>query len=158
MNVNSQPISKQDIDADGYLRVVRIWKTIQGEGPFAGMPAIFVRLEGCNLQCPFCDTDYTSHHLLMTPVDVWKGVKELAPPGSLVVLTGGEPFRQNLIPLINLLNGFGYIIQIETNGTLFYPNQEDVWWRSMVTLVGSPKTAKIDARIALLVHSYKYVL
>ena len=53
---NGQPIEKVQRTFDGTLEVHSIFKTIQGEGPFCGTPAVFIRLAGCNLQCPWCDT------------------------------------------------------------------------------------------------------
>jgi len=52
--MNNQRREKMDSDPGGWLEIVSVWDTIQGEGPFAGSPAVFVRLAGCNLQCPFC--------------------------------------------------------------------------------------------------------
>jgi 7-carboxy-7-deazaguanine synthase len=52
------PVRKQELTEDGSLDVVDIFPTIQGEGPNAGRPAVFVRLWGCNLTCSFCDTDF----------------------------------------------------------------------------------------------------
>ena len=55
--INKQPIEKREPSYEGTLQVHSIFKTIQGEGPFCGTPCVFVRLAGCNLQCPACDTD-----------------------------------------------------------------------------------------------------
>lgn len=138
----------------GFLDVESIFKTIQGEGPFAGTPAIFIRLAGCNLQCPRCDTDYTSHRRRMVCKQVVDEVCNKAEfVTKLVVITGGEPFRQPLRELTDQLFRFGFKIQIETNGTLFqHLNYE------RVTVVCSPKTGCINPRLRPHIEALKYVL
>lgn len=125
---NEQPISKADWTRPQILNVVSVFTTLQGEGPYSGYKAVFIRLAGCNLQCPACDTDYTTNA-------EWTDTETLAsqiPKGSLVVLTGGEPLRQNLTTLFDLLFEKSCIIQIETNGILCpdwlldYPTPPDV--------------------------------
>ncbi|MDY5084806.1 MAG: 7-carboxy-7-deazaguanine synthase QueE, partial [Prevotella sp.] len=74
-------------------RVNDIFYSLQGEGHNAGRAAVFVRLSGCNLACPFCDTDFTSYETL-TAAEIVGRVLALVPAGSvrpMVVLTGGEP-------------------------------------------------------------------
>jgi len=62
----TNPLSKP-IESDGlYLEVQDIFSTIQGEGPFAGKPAVFLRLAGCNLRCFFCDTDFESRRTTLS--------------------------------------------------------------------------------------------
>ena len=63
MQLNQQAMEKQDHSPHGSLEVFKIFPTIQGEGPFTGRRSVFVRLAGCNLQCPMCDTDYTSNRV-----------------------------------------------------------------------------------------------
>jgi organic radical activating enzyme len=114
------------------VQVVEIFPTLQGEGPFAGHPAVFVRLGGCNLACDFCDTEFESFHAM--PMEtVLETVMRHAPNIDLVVITGGEPLRQEIGPLCAALLANGLRVQIETNGTL---------WRDLppdVHLVCSPK-------------------
>lgn len=152
--MNIQPIIKQDLRNDGKIRLHHMFSTIQGEGPFVGVPAVFLRLAGCNLQCPLCDTDYTSQESLVTPDEILKRVYKLTSPSKLIVITGGEPFTQNLAPLVNALFDHGFSIQIETNGTLFlhdFPYEK-------VTIVCSPKAGKVSGLLSNYIHSYKYVL
>lgn len=151
--MNMQPAEKQIKRADGSLDIYKIFPTIQGEGPFAGQRAIFVRLAGCNLQCPLCDTDYTSHRVLIAPHDLIELVRMHGGPGQLVVLTGGEPFRQDLKPVIDLLLEAGFKVQLETNGTLY---QELPYHQ--ITVICSPKTGSVHRKLAPYIHSYKYVL
>lgn len=173
--VNNQPIEKRiaDIVCDGILDVHSIFLTIQGEGPFCGTPCVFVRLAGCNLQCPACDTDYTSYRELMSPYRILAEVNELWRKDKwrrgLVVVTGGEPFRQDLRELFQVLTVNGYYVQVETNGTLppttcepgiswnyqLYPRADDLHG---VYVVCSPKTGKIHPRIYDVACALKYVI
>ena len=130
------------------LEVTEIFATIQGEGPHAGVPAVFIRLGGCNLACKFCDTDFETRETLHIQ-DIVAQADRLShfsphsislPKGEsakrthhLIVLTGGEPFRQPISPLCQALLDAGFQVQIETNGTL---------WREIpdaVQIVCSPK-------------------
>jgi len=147
-----EPIAK-DHREDGSLLVHSIFPTIQGEGPFTGHAAVFVRLYGCNLQCPWCDTDYTSKKYLMDYEDIARAVEELQ-HGNLVVITGGEPFRQNISLLAGRLLLFGYDVQVETNGTLPPPDRLPL----ATYVVVSPKTAKINKQTAVRANCFKYVL
>lgn len=155
MKINAQPISKAEYIDTGILSLHSIFLTIQGEGPLVGTPSVFVRLAGCNLKCPFCDTDYTSGATKVSPQYIIDKAKELLPQESpLVVITGGEPFRQNLTPLVKDLLEAGFKVQIETNGTLYdgqFPYED-------VTIVCSPKTGKINKHLAPHIDALKYVL
>lgn len=158
-SVNSQPIEKRVASADGKLSVHSIFYTIQGEGPFCGTPAVFIRLAGCNLQCPGCDTDYTVGRHDKSVDDIVSAVTWQMGPG-LVVITGGEPFRQDLEALITRLGNLGFYVQIESNGTL--PPPSVVWnhntsVRSGAYLVISPKTGKINPVALAAACALKYV-
>lgn len=97
-----------------------IFYSLQGEGVNAGCPAVFVRFSGCNLKCPFCDTD---HHdaTAMSADEIIECVSGYT-PCRLVVLTGGEPSLYIDDNLIGLLCRHGYDIAIETNGTNMIPD------------------------------------
>ncbi len=154
--INAQAPQKQDL-LSIYLDVHSIFYTIQGEGPFCGQPAVFVRLAGCNLQCPGCDTDYTSTVQELYPSEIVTHCRNAAPRTTahpLVVITGGEPFRQNIAPLIRQLVSKGFRVQIETNGTLYV---EDLPWDS-ITVICSPKTGKITPKLLTRVDAFKYVM
>lgn len=158
--MNNQPIEKQFLDPDGIVEVHHIFRTIQGEGPFTGERAIFIRLAGCNLQCPGCDTEYTSQRTRMTPKEVCIKMEDVAPPfGCLVVISGGEPTRQNIGPLCNALLKSGYKVQIESNGVR-RPDSLTINLidRGLLTLVISPKTKFINEMAASLATCFKYVL
>jgi len=150
------PIRKQDLTSSDSLSVISVFRTIQGEGPFAGQPAIFVRLHGCNLRCHFCDTDFETNAFDADIVDLYNTIEDLAGKGiNLVVITGGEPFRQNIVPFIDLIATSGrYKVQIETAGTLSLP--EFPYGDPQVSVVVSPKTGKVhnDMRNAT---AWKYI-
>lgn len=167
--MNFQLIQKQDLDPEGLISLHHVFPTIQGEGPYAGFPAIFVRLVGCNLQCPMCDTDYTSIGIRRTfrhhhkPSEIVNMVHELAVPPHLVVISGGEPFRQNITQLVYDLLYDNYLVQIETNGTLFV----DLWNGPMLllphiderlTIVCSPKTGRLNTNLVPRINCYKYII
>jgi len=98
--------------------VNEIFRSIQGEGYHAGTPAIFIRLAGCNLSCPWCDTDHSEKERL-TAKEILARVHALEPSSatiSMVVLTGGEPTIHPLIPLLDELKN--HYVAIETNGAL----------------------------------------
>lgn len=159
--MNLQTISKQVLSDGEWINVHSIFYTIQGEGPFAGERAVFIRLAGCNLQCPMCDTVYTGPEVKALRVkEIADKVKVSADPPHLVVLTGGEPFRQNIKMLVNHLLAIGYTVQIETNGTLFV----DLWSGSdygqddYLHIVCSPKTGKLNPDLVPHIDAFKYVL
>ncbi|WP_213997145.1 7-carboxy-7-deazaguanine synthase QueE [Arsukibacterium sp.] len=119
-------------------KVNEIFETIQGEGSFTGVPAIFIRLQGCPVGCAWCDTKHT---WLVNPELEVKLDKMMAKAGDTeqwtsvsaeqiltlfknegyqarhVVITGGEPCMYDLNPLCNTLQDAGYQTQIETSGT-----------------------------------------
>jgi 7-carboxy-7-deazaguanine synthase len=162
LGINKQEPMLAHHDSQGRLAIHSIWKTVQGEGPFAGSPAVFVRLFGCNLQCNWCDTDYTSRRVIKTPTGLLANIGEITPPNKLVVFTGGEPFRQNLIPALNALFDIGYLVQIETNGTLYSDVLpalvRTIGNRGWLTIVCSPKTRTINKLLIPYIDAWKYIL
>lgn len=157
--MNQQPISKAVFDARGLLDTHHVFATIQGEGPFAGTPAVFIRLYGCNLRCPKCDTDYTSHQFPATPIFFLEALKEMSSPSKLVVISGGEPFRQNLTPMVKELVAAGYTIQVETNGTLPpSPGFDELVAGGKVFIVCSPKAGRLNRELVPLLCALKYVV
>lgn len=162
---NQQPPEKpRGKQPDGSLEVHSIFPTLQGEGPFSGLPAIFVRLTGCNLMCPSCDTEYTSTRDALTPAQILQKIKDAcfntagaySSYSPVIVITGGEPFRQDLAPLCILLFASGFDVQIETNGTL--APDDFCWAAPRLTIVVSPKAGKVHPNIEQWAHCWKYVI
>ncbi len=101
------------------MHIIEIYKSLQGESSFAGLPCIFVRLAGCNLRCAWCDSEYTfTGGRKMSDDEIVAEVQRLSPAGGLVEITGGEPMLQEreLIPFLHRLLAFGYELLIETSG------------------------------------------
>lgn len=120
-------------------KIKEIFYSLQGEGCHTGMPAVFVRFSGCNLRCPWCDTDFTTHTEL-TANEILDAVQHLQQAPLLVILTGGEPSLQVDDILINALHAAGYTIAIETNGTHHLPQGID--WITCSPKEGSTLTIK----------------
>jgi 7-carboxy-7-deazaguanine synthase len=100
------------------MQIIEIYRSIQGESSFAGVPCIFVRLAACNLRCSWCDSEYTfTGGKKMSAEEVEREVLRLAPEG-LVEITGGEPMLQEreLLPLLDRLLARGYTLLLETSG------------------------------------------
>lgn len=158
--INIQPIEHIEHEGeqdDGGLDVHSIFPTIQGEGPYVGQPAVFIRLAGCNLQCPLCDTEYTAGRIRLSVPVIYDAVQEhVRSFRPLIVITGGEPYRQrNLDALVQYLLNREYRVQIETNGSVYRSlsySSEDL------TIVCSPKTGKLAPKLWPLVDYYKYII
>lgn len=120
------------------MKVNEIFYSLQGEGYHSGTPAVFVRFSGCNLRCPFCDTQH-EEGVEMSETEIVEAVK--AYPASLVVVTGGEPAMQLTEGLVDALHAAGKYVSVETNGTLPLPKNVD--W---ITL--SPKDSWVGPQAA----------
>jgi 7-carboxy-7-deazaguanine synthase len=102
-----------------FMQITEIYKSLQGESTYAGLPCVFVRLTGCNLRCTWCDSEYTfqgGHKMSMEEVAL--EVEHLSPGGGLVEITGGEPMLQEreVVPLMQRLLDEGYTVLLETSG------------------------------------------
>lgn len=187
MRANNQPIEKRTtMFANGHekLDIHSVFYTIQGEGPFCGTPAVFIRLAGCNLQCPACDTNYTLGRELMDTDEICNLVQrryiqqQTGPVVSpremtseetyslfrgLVVITGGEPFRQEIdLLVLKLIQRFGCYVQVETNGTLPPPElsvlNRNIQERKGFYVVCSPKAGRVNPKTAAVACCFKYVM
>ncbi len=101
------------------MQIIEIYKSLQGESSYAGLPCVFVRLAGCNLRCTWCDSEYTfKGGKRMTIEEVEREVHRLSPDRGLVEITGGEPLlqeREAVLLMDRLLSG-GYGVLLETSG------------------------------------------
>lgn len=116
------------------MKVNEIFYSLQGEGFYTGTASTFIRLSGCNLRCPFCDTDH-QQGTEMTEEEIVANAQEV--PARHVVITGGEPSLFLTASLVDKLHAVGKYVAIETNGT--HPLPDNVDW---ITL--SPKDAFVD--------------
>ena len=105
------------------MKVNETFLSLQGEGYFTGTAAFFLRLSGCNLRCPFCDTQHQSY-TEMSEDDIVAEASRHKP--RHIVITGGEPALQLTESLVDKLHAAGFFIQVETNGTL--PLPEGIDW------------------------------
>ena len=109
-------------------RVNEIFFTLQGEGAHSGIPAVFVRFSGCDLKCPWCDTEFadftemSAEEIVHTMLELYDLPNERR---KMCVLTGGEPSLQVDKALIDALHAAGFYICIETNGTRSLPDGID---------------------------------
>lgn len=151
----NNPARRQDLGDGERLWVQEVFHTLQGEGPFSGEPAVFVRLSGCNLKCFWCDTDFESSTWRPRLGELIERIEDVRPAHTdLIVITGGEPFRQNIAPLVESLLGRLLRVQIETNGTLWVDLPES----DLLTLVCSPKTKRLHREVVPRISAFKYVL
>jgi 7-carboxy-7-deazaguanine synthase len=144
------------------LDIVEIFPTLQGEGPYVGYPAVFIRLGGCNLACDFCDTEFEKYQNLSLKEILEEAQKlsknnEKKVARKLIVITGGEPLRQPISKLCEELIKLGFLVQIETNGTIFreLPNE--------VKIICSPKVTNNkyhQIRLDLLskISAFKFII
>jgi 7-carboxy-7-deazaguanine synthase len=101
------------------MQITEIYKSLQGESTYAGLPCVFVRLTGCNLRCSWCDSEYTFYGgRKMAIEEVLDEVLRLSSDGGLVEITGGEPMLQEreVVPLMQRLLNEGYKVLLETSG------------------------------------------
>lgn len=150
----------------GDLPVNEIFETIQGEAAWTGTPSTFVRLQGCNVGCPFCDTKHTwdtsevfrvgmppmlaktedhASYAVLPNAELAKIIGRMS--SKHVVITGGEPCMYDLRPLTEVLLAVGRTVQIETSGTAPIRAADKAW----VTL--SPKLG-MPGRLEVLPEAF----
>lgn len=156
------------IEGDGMsLEIVDIYDTVVGEGPFAGVPAVFIKLSHCNLKCFFCDSDFGAGTKWEMMALMEYLIRYLSKVGErMIVITGGEPLLHPLGPLLHRMGLEGMSYQIETAGSI---NNRDVLAKIKQasplnlhlysgSLVVSPKGPKIIEEISLKASGYIYVV
>ena len=128
--------SEEFVTAMRAFRVNDIFYSLQGEGRNTGRAAVFVRFAGCNLRCPFCDTEFETYRE-MSNEEILDAVKALIPSNQtpfpwggaggrlLIVLTGGEPTLQVDETFVDFLHEHGYEVAMESNGTRPAPKNLD---------------------------------
>lgn len=120
------------------MRINEIFYSLQGEGHYAGTPAVFIRFSGCNLRCSFCDTVH-NEFTEMSEEDIMNEVSKY--PSSHIVITGGEPALQLTSSLVDRLHATGKFVQIETNGTVRLPDDCHIDW-----ITCSPKNSNLNLK------------
>ena len=131
-------------------RIAETFYSIQGEGATAGLPAIFVRLQGCTVGCGWCDTKYSWDPAAGREVELPALLDEVAAfPCRRVVITGGEPLESALFPpLAVALSGSGYVVEVETSGTSAPAAETDagIQWNVSLKLSGSgvPESTRVN--------------
>jgi organic radical activating enzyme len=124
-DVNASPAAYRQYTSQGVLLVTNIFYTIQGEGPYAGRPCVFLRLAGCNIgekiDCPWCDTQFSfARGKELNFNDVRRQLTATRNGATLIVVTGGEPLLQWTVlkQLMESMTDDGLTWQFETNGLL----------------------------------------
>lgn len=129
-------------------KVNELFETIQGEGSYTGIAAIFIRLQGCPVGCSWCDTKHTwlinedlmqpmmdtvakteenECYSVQTATELLTLFQQQGYQAKHVVITGGEPCMYDLNPLCDLLHQHGYSTQIETSGTFAISAPAETW-------------------------------
>lgn len=128
--------------------VNELFETIQGEGVYTGVPSVFLRLQGCPVGCPWCDTQHTwskdaknkvaaadiiaktgpsELYFEQSAEEIFTKVQDLGFTAKHLVITGGEPCMYDLRPLAAVFEAAGYQLQIETSGTFAVLTSAKTW-------------------------------
>lgn len=153
---------KPEIHSGDTLDIQEIFPTLQGEGPYTGQPSVFIRLGGCNLACDFCDTEFETYKNFSL-TEILDEVEKLAKNSvgkivrKLIVITGGEPLRQPIEKLCAELVKKDFLVQIETNGTLFRELPKEV------KIICSPKISnnkyhQIRSDLLARINAFKFII
>lgn len=111
-------------------KINEIFWSAQGEGLNSGVSAIFIRMAGCSLRCPYCDTSGAwlgGRDMSAAEIEAAVDLLHVAYPGARLVISGGEPLEQDLKELARVLRRKHYFVAVETNGLHFQDLPFD-WW------------------------------
>jgi len=138
---------KTKMDYSKEYKINEIFYSIQGEGRNTGLPAIFIRFSGCNLNCKYCDTNH-EYFNIYTGIQLVNKIFTFSKKYNTknIIFTGGEPMLQLDEGLIKHLKEKDYYLCIETNGTIH--NQSVIQNIDWLTI--SPKSLDIAVLPALL--------
>lgn len=152
---------KKNLNKKEVFKVIEIFRSVEGEGRWVGLPVVFIRLEGCNLRCSWCDTTYSYIGQNYQTIDLESIVEKVKQYKiKRVCITGGEPFfTENLDKLVFRLLEKDFQIFIETNGTLWNENFDNID-TSKVYITCSPKPPFyfINKNILPYISEFKFVV
>ena len=138
---------------------------VQGEGVQTGVAMVLLRLHGCDVGCPFCDTKHTWYfekdnerpdipnvlgenmrYAYIAPEEITQYIHENHPGPRWIMVTGGEPAQYPLKPLVDALHGQGYKVALETSGTEIGHLDAGVDWVCVSPKIGMPggKTIRLE--------------
>jgi organic radical activating enzyme len=138
------------------IKIVEIFKSIEGEGSLIGFSMVFIRLEGCNLRCPWCDTKYSydgSSYKSMNIKEIREAVEQFSTKN--ITITGGEPLGNDGFDDIVRVFEDDYFVKIETNGTLFKSSLEN---RNLYISCSPKEPYFIDEKLAPFIDELKFVI
>jgi len=143
------------------MNISEIFFSVQGEGINLGKPSVFVRTQGCNLRCDFCDTKYTWNEKEGKSMTENEVANEIDKYGCKhVVFTGGEPALQidEIVQVIDMIDTLGlfYTFEIETNGTIDFSEKCDYF--NLVTISPKQQSINKDVLKKFLEQSYTHVV
>jgi len=143
------------------FKVVEIFRTVEGEGRWVGLPVVFIRLEGCNLRCSWCDTTYSydgKSYTVKNLYDILSQVKQYNL--KRVCITGGEPFMtENLDVLVKTLLDEGFFVFIETNGTMWNEKFREIKKDNLyITCSPKPPFYFVNKNILPYISELKFVV
>ena len=147
------------------FNIVEIFYSIEGEGSFIGYPTVFVRLEGCNLRCDWCDTTYSYDGKTFKQLSLENILDEIKKyKTKRVCITGGEPLlNKNISTLMYKIVEENFYLIIETNGTVFNENLEkslkDIYPNFYLIVSPKPEVKyEINKSLIKFVNEFKFIV
>lgn len=144
-------------------QVAEIYDAIQGEGTQAGVPMTIVRLQGCSVGCPWCDTKFSWDHSAGDAMDADAIVESVRAAstrgvGSWILLTGGEPAEQDLVELVATFHREGFKVALETSGTAIGHLAAGLDWVTVSPKAGMPGGRELSLRAIRHADELKFVI